>query len=71
MLEVSELVKEKKFGVMKICKCGRSRESGVGLGLVKKQWEEERGKEMGGKVMVGVRDGKKGGGGRRGERWGG
>ena len=63
-------MKEKKLGVMNIWKWGRSRERGLGLGVVKKEWEEEGGKEMGKKVMVGVRDGKKGGGGVSGENEG-
>ena len=42
----------------------------MGLGVLKKEWEDEGGKEEGKDVMVGVREGKKGGGGSCGEKEG-
>lgn len=58
--ELTELLKEKKFGVINISKSGTTTETALAFRLLKKQCEEQRGKEMAKKVIVAITDAKKG-----------
>lgn len=58
--ELTEFLKGKKFGVINISKSGTTTETALAFRLLKKQCEEQRGKEMAKKVMVAITDAKKG-----------
>ncbi len=60
LYELTELLKTKKFGVINISKSGTTTETALAFRLLKKQCEEQRGKEMARKVIVAVTDAKKG-----------
>jgi glucose-6-phosphate isomerase len=53
-------LKDKKFGVINISKSGTTTETALAFRLLKKQCEDQRGKEMARKVIVAVTDAKKG-----------
>jgi len=53
-------LKDKKFGVINISKSGTTTETALAFRLLKKQCEDQRGKEMAQKVIVAVTDAKKG-----------
>jgi glucose-6-phosphate isomerase len=58
--ELTEYLKDKKFGVINISKSGTTTETALTFRLLKKQCEEQRGKEEARKVIVAVTDAKKG-----------
>ena len=60
LYELTEYLKDKKFGVINISKSGTTTETALAFRLLKKQCEEQRGKEMARKVIVAVTDAKKG-----------
>lgn len=60
MFELTEFLKDKKFGVINISKSGTTTETALAFRLLKKQCEDQRGKEMARKVIVAVTDAKKG-----------
>ncbi len=60
LYELTEFLKDKKFGVINISKSGTTTETALAFRLLKKQCEEQRGKEIAQKVIVAVTDAKKG-----------
>ncbi|MCR4774723.1 MAG: glucose-6-phosphate isomerase [Prevotella sp.] len=58
--ELTEYLKDKKFGVINISKSGTTTETALTFRLLKKQCEAQRGKEEAKKVIVAVTDAKKG-----------
>ena len=60
LAELTDYLKEKKFGVINISKSGTTTETALTFRLLKRQCEEQRGKEMARKVIVAVTDAKRG-----------
>lgn len=60
LAELCELLKTKKFGVINISKSGTTTETALAFRLLKKQCEEQRGKDMARKVIVAITDAEKG-----------
>ena len=60
LYELTEFLKDKKFGVINISKSGTTTETALAFRLLKKQCEDQRGKETAKKVIVAVTDAKKG-----------
>ena len=60
LYELSEYLKGKKFGVINISKSGTTTETALAFRLLKKQCEEQLGKEMASKVIVAITDAKRG-----------
>ena len=60
LAELTSFLKDKKFGVINISKSGTTTETALAFRLLKKQCEDQRGKEMARKVIVAVTDAKKG-----------
>ena len=60
LAELTDYLKGKKFGVINISKSGTTTETALTFRLLKKQCEEQRGKEEARKVIVAVTDAKKG-----------
>lgn len=60
LYELTTFLKDKKFGVLNISKSGTTTETALAFRLLKKQCEEQRGKEMARKVIVAITDAKKG-----------
>jgi len=60
LYELTTYLKDKKFGVINISKSGTTTETALTFRLLKKQCEEQRGKEEARKVIVAVTDAKKG-----------
>lgn len=60
LFELTEYLKGKKFGVINISKSGTTTETALTFRLLKKQCEEQRGKEEAKKVIVAVTDATKG-----------
>ena len=60
LYELTRYLKDKKFGVINISKSGTTTETALAFRLLKKQCEDQRGKEMAKKVIVAVTDAKKG-----------
>lgn len=60
LFELSEYLKGRKFGVINISKSGTTTETALAFRLLKKQCEDQRGKEVAKKVIVAVTDAKKG-----------
>ena len=60
LAELCDYLKNKKFGVINISKSGTTTETALAFRLLKKQCEEQRGKETARKVIVAVTDAKKG-----------
>jgi len=58
--ELTDYLKGKKFGVINISKSGTTTETALTFRLLKKQCEEQRGKDEARKVIVAVTDAKKG-----------
>ncbi len=58
-IELTEYLKDKKFGVINISKSGTTTETALAFRLLKKQCEDQRGKEMAKKVIVAITDAKK------------
>ncbi len=60
LYELTEFLKDKKFGVINISKSGTTTETALAFRLLKKQCEDQRGKEEAQKVIVAITDAKKG-----------
>ena len=60
LYELTQYLKNRKFGVINISKSGTTTETALAFRLLKKQCEEQRGKEMARKVIVAITDAKKG-----------
>ena len=60
LFELTEYLKGKKFGVINISKSGTTTETALAFRLLKKQCEEQRGKEVAKKVIVAITDAKRG-----------
>ena len=60
LYELSEYLKDKKFGVINISKSGTTTETALAFRLLKKQCEEQRGKEEAKHVIVAITDANKG-----------
>ena len=60
LAELTDYLKGKKFGVINISKSGTTTETALAFRLLKKQCEDQRGKEMARKVIVAITDAKKG-----------
>ena len=60
LFELTEYLKDKKFGVINISKSGTTTETALAFRLLKKQCEDQRGKDMARKVIVAVTDAQKG-----------
>ena len=60
LYELTSYLKDKKFGVINISKSGTTTETALAFRLLKKQCEEQRGKEEAKDVIVAVTDAKKG-----------
>ena len=60
LFELTEYLKDKKFGVINISKSGTTTETALTFRLLKKQCEMQRGKEEAKNVIVAVTDAKKG-----------
>lgn len=60
LYELTNYLKDKKFGVINISKSGTTTETALTFRLLKKQCEEQRGKEEAKKVIVAITDAKKG-----------
>ena len=60
LYELCEYLKGRKFGVINISKSGTTTETALAFRLLKKQCEEQRGKDVARKVIVAVTDAKRG-----------
>ena len=60
LYELTTYLKDKKFGLINISKSGTTTETALAFRLLKKQCEQQRGKETARKVIVAVTDAKKG-----------
>ena len=60
LFELTSFLKNKKFGVINISKSGTTTETALAFRLLKKQCEDQRGKEEAKDVIVAVTDAKKG-----------
>lgn len=60
LFELTSFLKDKKFGVINISKSGTTTETALAFRLLKKQCEDQRGKEGAKDVIVAVTDAKKG-----------
>ena len=60
LFELTEYLKGRKFGIINISKSGTTTETALAFRLLKKQCEDQRGKEMARKVIVAITDAKRG-----------
>ena len=60
LFELTEFLKDKKFGVINISKSGTTTETALAFRLLKKQCEDQRGIDVARKVIVAVTDAKRG-----------
>lgn len=60
LFELTSFLKDKKFGVINISKSGTTTETALAFRLLKKQCEDQRGKEEAKNVIIAVTDAKKG-----------
>lgn len=60
LAEMTTYLKGQKFGVINISKSGTTTETALAFRLLKKQCEEQRGKDMARKVIVAITDAKRG-----------
>ncbi len=60
LFELTDYLKGKKFGIINISKSGTTTETALAFRLLKKQCEEQMGKELARQVIVAVTDAKKG-----------
>lgn len=60
LFELSEYLKGKKFGVINISKSGTTTETALAFRILKKQCEDQRGKDCARKVIVAITDARKG-----------
>ena len=60
LYELTEYLKTKKFGIINISKSGTTTETALAFRLLKKQCEDQRGKETARKVIVAITDARRG-----------
>ena len=60
LYELTEYLRDKKFGVINISKSGTTTETALAFRLLKKQCEDQRGKDMARRVIVAITDAKRG-----------
>jgi len=60
LYELTEYLKGKKFGIINISKSGTTTETALAFRLLKKQCEQQRGKDVARKVIVAITDAKRG-----------
>ena len=60
LYELIEYIKGKRFGIINISKSGTTTETALAFRLLKKQCEDERGKDVARKVIVAITDAKRG-----------
>ena len=60
LYELTHFLQDKKFGVINISKSGTTTETALAFRILKKQCEDQRGKEMAQKVIVAITDASKG-----------
>lgn len=60
LFELTEFLKDKKFGIINISKSGTTTETALAFRLLKRQCEEQRGKETARKVIIAITDAHKG-----------
>ena len=60
LFELTEYIKDKKFGIINISKSGTTTETALAFRLLKKQCEDQRGKDVARKVIVAITDAKRG-----------
>ena len=60
LYELSDYLKGKKFGIINISKSGTTTETALAFRLLKKQCEDQRGKDIARKVIVAITDAKRG-----------
>lgn len=60
LYELTEYIKDKKFGIINISKSGTTTETALAFRLLKKQCEDQRGKDVARKVIVAITDAKRG-----------
>jgi len=60
LYELTEYLKGKNFGIINISKSGTTTETALAFRLLKKQCEQQRGKDMARKVIVAITDAKRG-----------
>ncbi len=60
LYELTQYLKDRKFGVINISKSGTTTETALAFRLLKKQCEQQRGKDMARKVIVAITDAKRG-----------
>ena len=60
LFELTEYLKGRKFGIINISKSGTTTETALAFRLLKKQCEQQRGKEMAREVIVAITDAKRG-----------
>ena len=60
LYELTEYIKDKKFGIINISKSGTTTETALAFRLLKKQCEDQRGKETARKVIVAITDARRG-----------
>ena len=60
LFELAEYIRNKKFGIINISKSGTTTETALAFRLLKKQCEDQRGKEVARKVIVAITDAKRG-----------
>ena len=60
LFELTDYLKTKKFGIINISKSGTTTETALAFRLLKKQCEDQRGKDMARKVIVAITDAKRG-----------
>ena len=60
LYELTEYLKGKKFGIINISKSGTTTETALAFRLLKKQCEDQRGKDTARKVIVAITDAKRG-----------
>ncbi len=60
LAELTDLLKDQRFGVINISKSGTTTETALAFRLLKKQCEEQRGKEEARRVIVAITDAKRG-----------
>jgi glucose-6-phosphate isomerase len=60
LYEITEYLKTKKFGIINISKSGTTTETALAFRLLKKQCEDQRGKDVARKVIVAITDAKRG-----------
>ena len=60
LFELTDYLKTKKFGIINISKSGTTTETALAFRLLKKQCEDQRGKDVARKVIVAITDAKRG-----------